>query len=694
MTEASSSTASVEAPAFFPPDPAKECDIVMKGGITSGVVYPPAVLELQKTYRFRNIGGTSAGAIAAAVTAAAEFDREGGGFARLAAVRDQLCAPGFLLQLFTPQPATRPLMNTLLRLFMPGQGDPPPLGGPWPAGLRGKVGAALARLQRLVDILRKELPEQSRHGETIGVLGGLLAVACVLLPGVLVTTVWSNHPRGWLLIGGAASIPLLLGALLGGFLGRLLMPLVGLGKIVASLPGKGSFGLCSGLAEKQEPAGLTTWLADTIDRLAGLPEGASPLTFENLEGRPGKPGEAAGKTLPGDASIRLRMVTSDLSLGRPWVFPRVDDFSGNDLLFREEDMRRLFPCRIVHHLVSQAYRSTNRKHPDSFLPTGFHFLPPGNKLPVVVAARLSLSFPFLLAAVPLYSIRVSGFVARDEANKAGKDFRYDPDQHFAQHWLSDGGICSNFPIHFFDDWAPVRPTFGINLADVSEGDKRPDGKIDPDVIPMAAEAKAAPAPASALTSYSDPTGEVFLPRPNQTSAVQLPWRPIKGLFQFAMAIFDTSQGYHDALQAMLPSYRERIVQIRLQPSEGGLNLTMQRATIQGMQDKGRRAGEALSGMDFPQHRWTRFLVLMAQLEQRLHHFGQVYPDIAEVKAMLIQQDSCRWYKHRDAIWAAAAEARTAALLALIGDWKTTGNAKLFSEDPPVPPAVLRVTPPV
>jgi predicted acylesterase/phospholipase RssA len=43
----------------------------MKGGVTSGIVYPLAVCELAKEFRFVNIGGTSAGAIAAAVTAAA-----------------------------------------------------------------------------------------------------------------------------------------------------------------------------------------------------------------------------------------------------------------------------------------------------------------------------------------------------------------------------------------------------------------------------------------------------------------------------------------------------------------------------------------------------------------------------------------------------------------------------------------------
>ena len=51
--------------------PERDCDIVMKGGITSGVVYPYAVCELAKTYRLVNVGGTSAGAIAAAAAGAA-----------------------------------------------------------------------------------------------------------------------------------------------------------------------------------------------------------------------------------------------------------------------------------------------------------------------------------------------------------------------------------------------------------------------------------------------------------------------------------------------------------------------------------------------------------------------------------------------------------------------------------------------
>ena len=45
----------------YPPDD-RFCDLVMKGGITSGIVYPKAIALLSKHYRFKSIGGTSAGA--------------------------------------------------------------------------------------------------------------------------------------------------------------------------------------------------------------------------------------------------------------------------------------------------------------------------------------------------------------------------------------------------------------------------------------------------------------------------------------------------------------------------------------------------------------------------------------------------------------------------------------------------------
>ena len=52
-----------------------QCDIILRGGITSGIVFPRAIAKLAETYDFRSIGGSSAGAIAAAWTAAAALCR-------------------------------------------------------------------------------------------------------------------------------------------------------------------------------------------------------------------------------------------------------------------------------------------------------------------------------------------------------------------------------------------------------------------------------------------------------------------------------------------------------------------------------------------------------------------------------------------------------------------------------------------
>ena len=95
-----------------------ECDLVMKGGITSGIVYPPAVVEIAKDHRLRNIGGSSAGAIAAAAAAAAELGRfsKSGGFELLATLPKQLSEVDRtgrtrLQRLFQAQPSTTDLFD-------------------------------------------------------------------------------------------------------------------------------------------------------------------------------------------------------------------------------------------------------------------------------------------------------------------------------------------------------------------------------------------------------------------------------------------------------------------------------------------------------------------------------------------------------------------------------------------------------
>ena len=38
-----------------------------------------------------------------------------------------------------------------------------------------------------------------------------------------------------------------------------------------------------------------------------------------------------------------------------------------------------------------------------------------------------------------------------------------------RRWFSDGGISSNFPVHFFDSPVPTRPTFAIDLTGFRAG---------------------------------------------------------------------------------------------------------------------------------------------------------------------------------------------------------------------------------
>jgi Patatin-like phospholipase len=101
-----------------------ECDLVMKGGITSGIVYPRLVSDLSAHFRFRNIGGASAGAIAATMTAAAEAGRLAAApgqelvpFQRLATIPDTLGRS--LARLFQPSDDAGAAFDVLMALIVP-----------------------------------------------------------------------------------------------------------------------------------------------------------------------------------------------------------------------------------------------------------------------------------------------------------------------------------------------------------------------------------------------------------------------------------------------------------------------------------------------------------------------------------------------------------------------------------------------
>jgi predicted acylesterase/phospholipase RssA len=483
------------------------CDLVMKGGITSGVVYPLAVAELAKQYRFHGIGGTSAGAIAAALTAAAEYARGRGGFEKLVTIPGDLA--GGLLKKFQPDPALRPIFGILLAALSKSGSK-----------LLRMLGAALAGYW-LVTLIAVAI------GAMIGITG-------------------YAYSGWWGASTGFAAGILLLAILLSWRLYH---------AVTVDLPAA-NFGICSGQTQAgSTDLAFTDWLADMLDTVAARGDATNidhPLTFGDLESGPHQ--------------VQLRMITSDIAMGRPYELP----FRDNLHFFSESEFTRLFPPRVMTYLT----RIGTLLPADSQNEAGdLRYLPSGKDLPVVVAVRLSLSFPGLIQAVPLYK--------RDYLLTREEDQRRPVKCHF-----SDGGLTSNFPIHLFDRLWPNRPTFAINLDEFNP-------KAD------------------------DEQRRVWMHTLAGSGQI-VPIVPVEGIGGFFWALLNTAKGWQDSLQSILPGYRERIVHIALKDSEGGLNLDMDKETIERLLGFGAQAGaHIIQYFDLSQHRWRRHLTAVARVEETL-----------------------------------------------------------------------------
>lgn len=86
--------------------------------------------------------------------------------------------------------------------------------------------------------------------------------------------------------------------------------------------------------------------------------------------------------------------------------------------------------------------------------------------------------------------------------------------------------------------------------------------------------------------------DVWLPAPEGWENAE--FTDFQGLGGFARAIFSSAQNYRDDTQSRLPSYRERIVQVRLDEDEGGLNLNMPEETIREIEGKGKKPRTSFS----------------------------------------------------------------------------------------------------
>lgn len=343
------------------------------------------------------------------------------------------------------------------------------------------------------------------------------------------------------------------------------------------------FGLCTGgvtgtlrgsLRLHVEP--LTFWLSRQIDSIANLPE-SRPLTFGDLWLGTVRSGN---EDLPAkrERILNLEMITTCLTLGRPFRLP----FEHNLFYYRSDEMRRFLPAYVVDWMDSHE-RAPSPADPSSaqrhkYLKSlGYTPLPAAADVPVVLAARMSLSFPFLLSAIRLYAI-----------DWTQPQDRVAPTLEAA--WFSDGGLSSNFPINLFDAALPQWPTLGITLEDFPPNDTRP--------VVMAA---------------------------NNNSLIGSVWSRFSGNLGFYGAIFNCMQNWRDNMQSEAPGFRDRIAHVRLSSTEGGLNLTMPPSVIHALLERGEEAGAQLVehfAMDaspdivtnWNNHRWIRYRSVLAALE--------------------------------------------------------------------------------
>jgi hypothetical protein len=541
--------------------PGPVCDIVLKGGITSGIVYPLALVRLAEKYRFSCIGGTSAGAIAAAACAAAEYGRRNGrdGFARLKVLPGEMGTK--LITMFQPTPNLKPVYEIFIAALNAKSKPGALLAGSW-AAITGYSGRAIA-----------------------GIVPGAALIIAAL----------GSNNLAALVLGALLALLGLIGAI-GWSLARAMLTELK----------ENDYGLCPGIQQPgSKDEGFTDWLARLIDEAAGGERSDKaansrktndPLTFGDL-----------ANVKDEGAPIKLAMMTTSLMEMRPYTLPILsarelkaqaqstpeqpqvaqprtgEKAIHNIFIFERGEWAKLFPTRVVDYLVANC-DPFKQQHGEV---GEFYYFPDQTHLPLVVAARMSLSFPGLICAVPLWR---RDFTLKDDLKT-----------QLQRCLFSDGGLSSNFPIHFFDHLLPNRPTFAITL---DEYDERRNTTRDEN-------------------DEGRKTARVWFPLTADSGSL-IPVAPFAGLTGFLMRLIDSAKNWPDSLQSVLPGYRERIVHVSLKPEEGGLNLTMDPTTIDRLAGYGKDAGDKLCGFDLNLHRWRRFLVAMARMEETLDEVADAY----------------------------------------------------------------------
>jgi predicted acylesterase/phospholipase RssA len=599
------------------------CDLVLTGGVTDGVIYPWAILELARAYRFKNIGGTSVGAMAAAVTAAAEYARRQGflsGFNEVVLkmprkLGEDVKVPGRtrIFTLFQPASSNQRLFELFLAVFTPG-------------GL--KFGTSRISSATSPSVTTTSSAEGKRSSKACKICNSIVKVVNLVRPVLHTYRGAARRGLAWGLslafIGAGGLLFLLSGSTLtSSVLQMATVPMIAIVFLLLTLAGvfvlvlafillefygdlvnglvPNGFGLCTGGhgpgVPNDEPS-LVEWLHAGI-QAAARKTLDQPLTFRDLWEAPGGPIQAtapAATRTRNTRSIDLRMVTTNLTHGRPYGLPLDDETSR--LFFKVKDLKPFFPESVINHLIrhSKRYSPAGPEDPPRARSTRSILELPVGDLPVVVAARLSLSFPVLFSAVPLWAID------------------YEPkrkDRRVRRCRFSDGGICSNFPIHLFDAAIPKWPTFGILLATRSVFRKD----------------RFVWLPQLHYQGRGDCWNR-FDDKRSLTTGEEVP--PLKRLISFVASIISSGKDWDDQTAMRMPGVRDRVVRIYREQDEGGLNLKLTGEKIMELASRyGQPAGKALvekfidrSDNNSPsaawnEHRWVRFNTFLVGLRERI-----------------------------------------------------------------------------
>jgi predicted acylesterase/phospholipase RssA len=569
------------------PPPDRFCDLVLTGGVASGVVYPWAIVEIARAFRFREIGGTSVGAMAAALAAASEYGRSTGIDAPFEALRRIPAALGEglpdgrtrMLSLFQANPRGKRLIALWGRL---GRGSAS-------GGEESLLHAALRIAWEVIRAYRVPIAT-----------GALVLLAMI-----------------WLLVGWPGTgLPLmsifvlaLCSFVLGAVLGLVWAAWI---DIRDGLIANG-YGLCKGGTldppgpEGKRP-GISEWLHEGIQLCAGLEKSDRPLTFRDLWNAPAYPGAACRPCGPEDPpssrSINLEVITTNATHGRPYRLPLGDETSW--LYFRKEEWQDYFPADVLDALVraSRPYTPRSKSDPPAGPNTRGLLELPSADLPIVVAARLSLSFPTLFSAVPLWAVDYEAPLKRRTLRRCQ---------------FTDGGVSSNFPIHLFDAALPSRPTFGLWLDEKCE--HRPGSKV---WLPRRLDQGWADE-----WKRFDPLSKV------QVGGAGAPQDGTPGpvnFVEFVGAIAKSALDWQDRTSFQLPHVRNRVARLRLRKGEGGLHIGMPReqillmahsyGTVAGKQFVRRYcAPEGEVSRAWDEHRWVRLALLVAGLKERLNRLS-------------------------------------------------------------------------